>query len=261
MSALQLERPLVCFDLETTGTDPATDKIVEIAALRLDPDGTRAARTRRINPRRPIPPGATAVHGIRDEDVRDAPAFDQIARGLLEFMDGADLAGFNIMRFDVPLLERELRESGLGLDLERRKIVDVMTIFHRQHPRDLGAAVRLYLGRDHAQAHAAEADVAATLEVLEAQLSQHDDLPRDVDGLDAWIRPRPPGAVDRQGKFRWSGGEVVLGFGKHQGRPLRELAVENRGYLEWILGSNFPSDAKQLVRRALDGEFPAEPET
>lgn len=261
MTTLQLQRPLVFFDLETTGTDPATDKIVEIAALRLEPDGTRSARTRRIHPRRPIPAEATAIHGIRDEDVREAPPFEQIARGLIEFLDRADLAGFNIARFDVPLLEREMREAGQDLALGQRKIVDVMTIFHRKHPRDLNAAVQVYLGRDHRGAHEAAADVAATLEVLEAQLARHEDLPRDVDRLDAWIRPTPPGAADRQGKFVWRGGEVVLGFGKHQGRPLKEMATTERGYLEWIVSSDFPPDAKDLVRQALNGRFPAETES
>jgi DNA polymerase-3 subunit epsilon len=257
---LNLARPLVFFDLETTGIDPATDRIVEISALRVEPDGGRDSRTRRINPGRPIPAAATAVHGIRDEDVRDEPSFRQVARGLLEFLDGADLAGFNVVRFDIPLLEREFRDCGLDLGLDRRKVVDALTIYHRMERRDLAAAVEFYLGREHAGAHAAEADVLATAEVLDAQLGRYADLPRSVDELDAWMRPGGAAAVDRSGKFRWQGGEVVFAFGKHQGRSLREVAAESSGYLEWIVKSDFPSDAKELVGEALQGRFPERPD-
>jgi DNA polymerase-3 subunit epsilon len=250
---LQLERPLVFFDLETTGTDPARDKIVEIAVLRLEPDGSRVARTRRINPERPIPPDAVAIHGIRDDDVREEPPFRRVAKGLLELLEGADLAGFNVRRFDVPLLDRELRECGLDLHVDRRRIVDAMTIFHRKEPRDLSAAVRYYLGREHEGAHAAEADLTATLEVLDAQLERYDDLPRSVAELDGWSRSGRD-AVDEHGKFVRRDNDVVFAFGKHQGRSLRDVAQEAPDYLQWIVSSDFPEDAKQLVRRALDGD-------
>jgi len=256
VSKLTLERPLVIFDLETTGTDPASDRIVEISALRLNPDGTRETRTRRLNPGRPIPPGATAVHGIRDEDVRDEPSFRQIARGLAEFLEEADLAGFNVARFDAPLLDREFRDCGLELGLAGRRMIDVMTIFHRKEPRDLSAAVRFYLGREHGGAHAAEDDVIATADVLEAQLERYEDLPAGVDELDAWCRSRRPGAVDDSGKFVWMNGEAAFGFGKHQGKTLRQVAAEDTGYLEWVARSDFPPDAKRLVADALKGRFP-----
>jgi DNA polymerase-3 subunit epsilon len=251
---VRLERPLAVFDLETTGTDPATDKIVEIAVLRIEPDGKREARTRRIDPGRPIPPAATAVHGIGDDDVRGEPTFDRIARGLLEFLDGADLAGFNVRRFDVPLLEREFSDCGLDLGLAGRRVVDVMTIFHRKEPRDLSAAVRFYLGREHTGAHAAEADLEATLAVLEAQFERYPDLPRTVAELDAWTHPVRD-AVDQSGKFVWKDGEVTFAFGKHRGRRLADVAREMPDYLEWIAGADFPEDARALVRRALDGEL------
>lgn len=254
MSRLALSRPLAIFDLETTGTDPARDKIVEIAILRLDLDGGRESRSRRINPERPIPPDATAVHGITDDDVRDAPAFRQVARGLLEFLGEADLAGFNVRRFDVPLLDREFRECGLDLALARRKIVDAMTIFHRKEPRDLTAAVRFFLGREHAGAHGALADVEATAEVLAAELDRYDDLPSTVDALDAWCNPVPAGAVDREGKFVVREGEVVFAFGRQKGRALREVARLQRDYLEWFMRQDFPEDARALVARALRGE-------
>lgn len=261
MNQLRLTRPLVCFDLETTGTDPERDKIVEIAALRVEVDGRQESRSRRINPERPIPPEATAVHGIRDEDVRDLPAFRQVARALLDFFEGADLAGYNVGRFDVPLLARELRECGLDLAPGTRRIIDVMSIFHRMERRDLSAAVRFYLGREHAGAHGAEADVAATLDVLDAQLERYADLPRGVDDLAGWLSPVPPGAVDRAGKFVWRDNEVVVAFGKHQGRTLREVRERWPDYLRWIIGTNFPEDSRELVRRALDGVLPDPPAT
>ena len=227
--------------------------------MRVGCDGGRETRTRRINPERPIPPEASAVHGIRDEDVRDEPTFRQIARALLEWLDGADFAGFNVSRFDLPLLEREFRDCGLDLGLAGRRVVDAMTIFHRMEPRDLGAAVRFYLDRAHEDAHSAEADVLATAEVLAAQLARYADLPRDVAALDAWLRRGRPGAIDRDGKFVWKAGEAVLAFGKHQGRSLRSVAAEAPGYLEWILQSDFPAEAKTVVAAALQGQFPRPP--
>ena len=254
MTNLSLARPLAFFDLETTGTDPSRDKIVEIAVVRVDPGGGREIRTRRINPERPIPPDATAIHGIRDEDVKDEPTFRQVARGLLDLLADADLAGFNVHRFDVPLLDREFRDCGMDLALSGRRVVDAMTIFHRKEPRDLSAAVRFFLGREHAGAHGAEADVLASLDVLEAQLARYPDLPRSVEALNAWAYPVPAGAVDRTGKFVLREGEIVFAFGKQRGKALREVARAQRDYLEWILKQDFPDDARQIVAKALRGE-------
>ena len=254
MKNLLLTRPLAFLDLETTGIDPQRDKIVEIAFVRVDPDGATDSKARRINPERPIPPDATAVHGIRDEDVADAPTFRQVARGILDFLGDADLAGFNVRRFDVPLLEREFRDCGLDLALSQRRVIDAMTIFHRKEPRDLSAAVRRFLQRDHEGAHGAEADVAATLEVLDAQLEHYPDLPRTVAELDEWANPAPAGAVDRQGKFVLREGQIVFAFGRQRGRTLVEVARLQRDYLEWILKQDFPDDARALVERALRGE-------
>ncbi len=251
MSRLSLERPLAFFDLETTGTDPGRDKIVEISILVQAPDGARDQRTRRINPERPIPAEATAIHGITDDDVRDAPTFRQVARGILDFLGDADLAGYNVRRFDVPLLEREMRECGLDLGVARRKVVDVMVLYHRKEPRDLSAAVRFYLGRDLEGAHGAGADVAATADVLLAQIERYPDLPATVAALDAFTDPAPPGAVDRTGKFVLREGVVVFAFGRHRGRALDEVARSQRDYLEWLLKQDFPDDARALVEGAL----------
>jgi DNA polymerase-3 subunit epsilon len=253
---LKLARPLAFFDLETTGTDLASDRIVEISVIRLEPGGDPVARTRRLNPEVPIPPEASAVHGIRDEDVRAEPTFRQIANGLLDFLKDADLAGFNVRRFDVPLLDREFRDCGLDLLLASRRVLDAMTIFHRKEPRDLSAAVRHYLDREHAGAHGAAADVEAALDVLDAQLGRYGDLPRSVDELDAWCGPMAV-FVDRAGKFVWREGEPAFSFGRYQGRLLREVARDQPDYLRWILDQDFPPDARELVLRAL-AEGPGE---
>lgn len=251
MKHLALDRPLVVFDLETTGIDPATDRIVELAALRIEPDGRRETRTRRVNPERAIPPEATAVHGIRDEDVRDAPTFRQIARSFLRWIEGADLAGFNVARFDLPLLEREMRESGLDLGRADRRIVDAMTIFHRKERRDLSAAVRFYIGREHAGAHSAAADVEAAADVLDAQLGRYEDLPRALGDLVAWIGAERGDGSERAAKFGWRDGEAVFGFGRHQGRTVADVARESPDYLRWILDADFPTEIKRVVREAL----------
>jgi DNA polymerase-3 subunit epsilon len=258
MNNLKVERPLVVFDLETTGTDVEKDKIVEISVLRILPDGSRETRTRRVNPERPIPPEASAVHGITDDDVRDSPNFKQLSRGLLDFLGDADLAGYNVSRFDIPLLNREFKECGLDLRAGDRMVLDAMTIYHRKEPRDLTAAVRFFLDRDHTGAHTAEADVEATADVLDAQLARYEDLPRTVTELSAWARRVPANAVDGSGKFVWKDGEAVFGFGKHNGKSLRDVAANAPDYLSWIVGSDFPQDARELVRRALDGEFPSQ---
>lgn len=252
MTNLYLERPLVLFDLETTGCDPASDKIVEISTLKLVPGGPPESRTRRVCPERPIPPAATAVHGIRDEDVADEPTFRRLARGLLEFLGPADLGGFNVARFDLPLLDREFMDCGLDLEPAKRRIVDAMTIFHRKERRDLRAAVRFYLGRDHDGAHTAEADVRATGEVLEAQLERYPDLPRDVAGLDGWSR-RAEDAVDRSGRLVRREGEIALAFGRFAGMPLRQVVAEQSEYVTWLLSTDLPADTRFWFVRARRG--------
>ena len=191
---LELNRPLAVFDLETTGVDPARDKIVEFAVEIIHPDGSRKTQSRRVNPERPIPPGASAVHGIYDKDVADAPVFREVAPALLEFFGDADLAGFNVARFDIPLLDREFKDCGLDFGLASRKVVDAMRIFHLQEPRDLSAAAKFYLDQTHKDAHAADADVAMTTEILLAQLKRYPDLPAPRQQAKALgvAQPRPP---------------------------------------------------------------------
>ncbi len=257
MKNLKLDRPLAVFDLETTGTSPSSDRIVEVCVAVLSPDGSRNVVTRRVNPGRPIPPDATKVHGISDADVADAPSFRDIAPDLLRLLEGCDLAGFNVLSFDLPLLQAELERCNLSLDTTQCHVVDAQRIYHRKERRTLSAAVQFYTGVEHTGAHGAEADVLATAEVLDAQVARYPDLPSDVEGLAEVSRPAD--WADSQGKLGWAAGEVVLRFGKHRDQPLREMARKDASYLRWILDSDFPSDTKKLIQDALDGRVSQKP--
>ncbi len=257
MADLALVRPLVWLDLETTGLDLRRDRIVEISILREEPSGAAEERTRRVNPGIPIPREATAVHGIRDEDVRDAPPFERLARSFAEFLDGADLGGFGLERFDVPLLALEFERAGVAFSLEGRALVDVQRIYHAMEPRDLTAACRFYLGRDLAEAHSAAADAVAAREVLLAQLERYADLPRSPAELSARFGDRS--RVDPEGKLVWRGGEVTINFGKHRGRTLREMATQDPDYLRWMAGRDFSQSVVVVIEGALAGRFPSPP--
>jgi DNA polymerase-3 subunit epsilon len=246
---LVLERSLAVIDLETTGTDVQTDRIVEIGILKVMPGGRRLRRVLRVNPGVPIPAAATEVHGITDEDVADAPRFAEVAADLLAFLDGCDLAGFNLKRFDLRLLHAECARAGLALPLAGRAIVDALEIFFAYEKRDLAAAVRFYCGREHEGAHAAGADMVATAEVLDAMLERYADLPRTAVGLHQHFKD--PNAVDSGGCFVRVEGQVRFAFGKYRGQPLDGVARTKPDYLKWMLGQDFFDDAKAVVRQAL----------
>jgi DNA polymerase-3 subunit epsilon len=246
---LALEKPLAVIDLETTGLDPQKDRIVEISVLRIVPDGRRTQRTHRLDPGVPIPAEATAVHGITDADVAGEPTFADVARGLLALLEGCDLCGFNLKRFDLRVLHAEFARSGHALRLEGRAVIDPMEIFHRREPRNLEAAVRFYLGREHDGGHSAAADVLATAAVLDALVARYPDLPRSVAGLHG--RFADPDCVDSDGFFKRVEGQVRFVKGKHRGQPLDAVASQSPGYLEWMLGQSFPEDTKKVAREAL----------
>jgi DNA polymerase-3 subunit epsilon len=247
---ITLEKPLAVIDLETTGTDTQKDRIVEISVLKLFPNGKRVHHTRRLNPGVPIPPEATAIHNITDEDVADELRFEQIADALLRFLDGCDLCGFNLKKFDLRMLCCEFARAGRQLSLEGRAILDPMQIYHRHEPRDLGAAVRFYLNREHGSGHSAAADVLATAELLDAMVAHYSVLPRSVAALHQHFTD-----VDQLGSdgfFRKVGGEIRFVKGKkHRGEPLDIVAANDPAYLEWMLAQDFFEDTKAIVRRAL----------
>jgi DNA polymerase-3 subunit epsilon len=253
MRNLEFERPVVFFDLETTGISVPVDRIVEVTAVRLTPDGKREIWSNRVNPGRPIPKSATDVHGIKDEDVAGLPEFDYFANQLLEFIGDADLGGFGISRLDIPLLEAEFRRVGLDFSRRGRRILDAQILFHMLEPRDLSAAHRKYCGAELGNAHTSEADVVASMDVLDGMLDVHPDLPRDVDGLNTLCNSEQDNWIDSQGKFQWVNGVPVLGFGKYKGVSLKDV---DRGYLDWIIKSDFSTETKEVARRALQGDYP-----
>ena len=260
MQGLNLRRPLAFIDLETTGTSPASDRVVEIAILKFQPDDTEDFRRNRVNPGVPIPAEATAIHGITDADVADEPRFASYARSLNDFLADCDIAGFNVAGFDLRMLEAEFRRAGVDFSREGRAVIDVMTIFHQKEPRNLAGAVRFYCGRDFSEAHSSEDDVRATVDVLRAQLNRYADLPRDVEALHELLNPVDPSWIDPDGKFRWANGAAVIAFGQHKGRTLQDLAAEESDYLDWMLGQDFSPEVMRIVREALSSRFPEQPD-
>ena len=252
---LQLKRPLVFFDLETTGPDKETDRIVQFAALKMLPDGSDRRWETLINPGCPIPPAATAVHGITDEMVASAPSFAERAGKIWGALLHCDLAGYNARRFDVPMLIAEYSRlrgyEAACADLAGRAIVDPMRIYHQREPRDLSAAHQFFLGEKLEDAHQAMNDVVAAQRVFLAQLARYDDLPADVDALSEVCAED---AVDLERKLVWKDGEVVIAFGKMRGKSLRWLLDNDQGFLRWMLEpkNSFPADTKNLIRHALE---------
>jgi len=249
-----LARPLVFFDLETTGLAVRSDRIVELALIRVTPRGDVLEKVRRFNPGVPIPAEATAVHGIRDEDVADQPPFASRARSLLRLLEGCDLAGFNIRSYDLPMLVHEFRRCGLAFDVGDRRLIDVQQIFHREEPRDLSAAARFYLDREHQEAHTALGDIRTSAAVLAAQLDRYEHLPRELDGLHAYCDEYAPYRTEVERWFEDREGALYFRRGKHRGVALDAVAVEERDYLLWMVNKadEIPEEVLEVVRRALD---------
>lgn len=254
-----LTRPVVFFDLETTGTDHQRDRIVEISVVRVCPMpvAIEAPRTWRVNPGIRIPKESSAIHGIEDEDVAEAPSFADLASELVELFKDCDLGGFAISRMDVKLLNREFERAKANFSLNGARMVDAQVIFHRREPRDLSAAMKFYRGRELEGAHGAEADTLASLEVFAGQLERYEDLPVEVAALDEVTQSQHDAYVDRERRFVWRDGEPAFNFGKLRGKSLRAAAGDpsERAYLRWILQGTFEEDTKTLVREALEGKI------
>ena len=243
---LNLRNPLVFFDLETTGIDIAKDRIVEISMVKGMPNGEEIVKTRRINPGMPIPPESTAIHGITDEDVKDCPKFKEIAKSLAAQIEGCDLAGFNSNRFDIPMLAEEFLRAGVDVDLNRRKFIDVQTIFHKMEQRNLTAAYKFYCNKDLANAHSAEADTMATYEVLKAQLDRYPELENDVNFLSKYSSFT--NNVDFAGRMVYNEkGQEVINFGKYKGRLVEEVLKSDPSYYAWIMNGDFPLNTKKML--------------
>ena len=245
---LNLKNPIVFFDLETTGVNITSDRIVEISYLKVFPNGNEVSRTMRINPEMHIPEQASEVHGIYDDDVKDCPTFKQVAKDVANDFEGADIAGFNSNRFDVPLLAEEFLRAGVDLDMTRRKFIDVQVIFHKMEQRTLSAAVKFYCGKELEGAHSADADTRATYEVLQAQLDRYGELQNDI----AWLSEFSSHTrnVDFAGRIVYDDkGVEVFNFGKYKGIPVVEVLRRDPGYYSWMMQGDFSLNTKQVLTR------------
>lgn len=256
MKNLIYDRPIAFIDLETTGLNTSLDRIIELTIVKINPDGTDDIRSVRVNPGIPIPSTATEIHGIKDADVADKPRFRHHAKSLRDFLDGCDIAGFGVKRFDLPILESEFRRAHVKFSRQGRRILDVQIIYHRLEPRDLAAAYRKYCDKELRNAHTSRADVRATVEILERQLEQHSELPRNVSELHEYCNPDETDWIDSEGKFLWHEGKAIVSFGKYAGRSLQEIAKIDVGYLDWIINGDFSYEIKEIAIKALNGEYP-----
>ena len=255
---LALKNPLIFFDIESTGLNVASDRIVEISMVKVSPAGAGEpnrveVKTRRVNPTVPISPAAQAVHGISDEDVAHEPTFRQIAKSLAEWMEGCDIAGFNSLKFDIPMLAEEFLRAGVDFDFRKRKLVDVQNIFHKKEQRTLKAAYMFYCGKDLEKAHSAEADTMATYEVLEAQLDKYgsdavDPLQNDVSYMAGYSCQTK--FVDYAGRIvRDEHGEPIFNFGKHKGKRVVDVLHSEPSYYDWMENGDFALDTKQILTK------------
>lgn len=258
---LNLKRPLAFFDLETTGVNIASDRVVEISILKAMPDGSEQIKTMRINPGIPIPLESSLVHGIYDEDIKNEPSFKQVAEELARFMDDSDLAGYNSNKFDIPMLMEEFIRAGVNFDLEDRRFVDVQNIFHQMEQRTLRAAYQFYCGKAIENAHSAEADIKATYEVLLGQLAKYENVEwedkkgnksipvkNDVDALHAFTNLSRP--VDFAGRMVYNEhGVELINFGKHKGKCVEEVFQMEPSYYSWMQKGDFPLYTKRCLEK------------
>ncbi len=243
---LELRNPLIFFDLETTGVSISSDRIVELSYLKIFPDGNEESKTIRINPQVPIPEKSTQIHGIKDEDVKDAPVFAEVAKTLAKVMEGCDLAGYNSNKFDIPLLAEEFLRSGIDIDIRKRKFVDVQVIFHKKEQRTLSAAYKFYCEKKLDEAHSAEADARATYEILKSQLDKYKDLPNDIDKLAAYSSHNRN--ADLAGRIIYNEKEEeIFNFGKYKGQKVEDVLKKDPAYYGWMINSDFPLYTKKVL--------------
>jgi DNA polymerase III, epsilon subunit and related 3''-5'' exonucleases len=251
---LNLRNPLVFFDLETTGTNINTDRIVEICYLKVYPNGNEESKTMRINPEMHIPEESSKIHGIYDEDVVNCPTFREVAKNIAKDIEGSDLAGFNSNRFDIPVLAEEFLRAGIDIDMSRRKFIDVQVIFHKMEQRTLSAAYKFYCSKNLEDAHSAEADTKATYEVLMSQLDKYPELKNDVKFLSEFSSFNRN--VDFAGRMVYDEkGVEIFNFGKYKGISVAEVLQKDPGYYGWILGNDFTLHTKAMLTKIRLREF------
>jgi DNA polymerase-3 subunit epsilon len=242
---LQLNKPLAFIDLETTGTNLGTDRIVEIGIVKILPDGNKTIKRKLINPEMPISKGAGDIHGITNEMLKDAPTFKQVAHELKQYLDNCDLAGYNSNRFDIPMLVEEFLRVEVEFDMKGRKLVDVQKIFHMMEQRTLTAAYKFYCNKTHSGAHSAEADATVTFEILIAQIQRYPELGASLDSILKVVGD--DSIVDFARRFTFDNGVEVFNFGKYKGRPVAEVLKAEPQYYDWMMKGDFPMHTKQKL--------------
>ena len=247
---LQLNKPLAFIDLETTGINLASDRIVEIAIVKITTDGKQTVKRKLVNPEMPIPKASSDVHGITDDMVKDAPTFKVIANEIKQFIENCDLAGYNSNRFDIPLLAEEFLRSGLDFDVRGRKLLDVQRIFHMMEQRTLGAAYKFYCNKSLEDAHSAEVDATATWEVLQAQLEKYPQLGTTIDSITKFTGDEE--VVDFARRFIFENGVEIFNFGKHKGRAVVDVLKAEPQYYDWMMKGDFPLHTKQKLTEILN---------
>ncbi len=242
---LKLHKPLCVFDLETTGVNVSSDRIVEICILKVNPDASRESKTWLVNPGMPIPESSSLIHGIYDTDVMGAPSFKEIAGKILEMIKDSDLGGFNSNRFDIPVLAEEMLRAEIDFDLSKHRFVDAQTIFFKKEPRNLGAAYQFYCGKTLENAHSAEADTLATFEVLDAQVGKYEDIPNDIAGLSEFSFHQKN--ADLAGFIGYNDKqEETFNFGKYKGQTVKSVFTKDLGYYSWLQNADFPLYTKKI---------------
>jgi len=250
---ISLKNSLAIFDIEATGLSITHDRIVEIAIVKISPDGTKTEFLKRVNPEIPIPKEVSEIHGIYDEDLKDEPTFKQILPELEAFLIDADFAGYNSNKFDLPMLAEEMLRAGSNFDLSVKKHIDVQNIFHKMEQRTLIAAYQFYCGKDLKNAHSALADAAATWEVLDAQIEKYNELSNDVDFLSDFSQYGDLERVDFAGRLAFNKNkEVVYNFGKQKGKTIEEVAKSEPGYYGWMMDADFPLYTKACLRKEME---------
>jgi len=258
---MNIKKPITVFDLETTGIWIERDKIVEIGMIKLMPDGTRHDYVKRVNPGMPIPVNVIRIIGITDDDVKGAPRFKDIAQEVLDFIGDSDLGGFNIQRFDIPVLEREFFDAGLNFHWKDRDIYDAQKIYHIHEKRDLMAAYQLYCDKELTNAHSALGDAEATVEILDAQIAKYGKSDEGLVSLRDFDYEKSSAYFDAERKFCWWNRNLYPMFGKYRKKKhIQSIAKTDRNYLEWILSSDFSDDIKAMIEKALKGDFPKVPD-
>jgi DNA polymerase-3 subunit epsilon len=250
---LQEGKPIAVFDLETTGIDVTNDRIVEIAILKSMPDGTELKYQQRVHPEMPIPAESSAIHGIYDKDVADAPTFKDIAADVVAFIGDADLAGYNSNKFDIPVLAEEFLRANCPFDFQARNFIDVQNIFHKMEQRTLVAAYKFYCNKELVNAHNAMADVEATFEVFKAQLERYEQLERSSDFLSKFTQINGNKPLDFAGRLAVNkNGDAIYNFGKHKGKTIEAVSEEEPGYYGWMMNSNFPLYTKSVLKQEME---------